>query len=44
MGEFYWVEDLEREFFEGNCGGEVLGEGEGLGMGVEEWLWGGVLG
>ena len=33
MGEFYGVEDLGREFFEGNWGGEVYDDGEGLGMG-----------
>lgn len=32
MGEFYGVEDLGREFFEGIWGGEVYDEGEGLGM------------
>ena len=33
LWEFYRVDDLGVEFFEGIWGGEVLGEGEGLGMG-----------
>lgn len=34
MGEFYGVEDLEREFLWGIWGGEVYDEGGCLGMGI----------